>query len=162
MFVAEGVKVTLCELLPALGRLVGTVQVKFPVGLATPPLRTELLNACPKVIGAAEGQLLITGVPLTMTKVAVWLVMPKALLAVSVALLVPAVIGIPLISPSVAMFKLVGRLDPPKVIGVVPLAVTVLLKATPTVPLKELVEVNCGETPVGLVTVAELATRKPT
>ena len=144
MFVAEGVKVTLCELLPALGRLVGTVQVKFPVELATPPLRTELLNACPKVIGAAEGQLLITGVPLTMTKVAVWLVIPKVFEAVSVAVFVPAVVGIPVIKPLVLFVRPAGRLVARNVIGVVPLAVTMLLKATPTVPLKELVEVKVG------------------
>jgi hypothetical protein len=96
-----------------------------------------------------------------MTNVAVWLVVPKALLAVSVALLVPAVIGVPLITPLVEIFSPPGRLDPPNVIGALPLAVTVLLNATPTCPRKELVEVNCGETPVGLVSVAELATRKP-
>jgi hypothetical protein len=84
------------------------------------------------VIGEADGQLLITGVPLAMTNVAVWFVVPKALLAVSVAVLVPAEVGVPLINPFVAMFSPVGRLDPPKIIGAVPLAVTVLLNATPT------------------------------
>jgi hypothetical protein len=96
-----------------------------------------------------------------MVKVAVWLIVPKALLAVSVAVLVPEVVGVPVINPLVAMERPVGRLDPVNVIGAVPLAVTVLLNATPTCPRKELVEVNCGETPVGLVSVTELATRKP-
>ena len=109
-------KVTLCELVPAFGRLVGTVQMKFPVGLATPPLRTELLNACPKVIGAAVGQLLITGVPLAMVKVVAWLVVPKALLAVSVAVLVPEVVGVPVIMPLVLFVSPLGRLDPLNVI----------------------------------------------
>jgi len=88
--------------------------------------------------------LLITGVPLAITKLAVWLVTPKALLAVSVAVLVPEVVGVPVINPLVAMERPVGRLDPVNVIGAVPLAVTVLLNATPTVPLKELVEVMTG------------------
>jgi hypothetical protein len=118
--------------------------VKFPVGLAEPPDSTELLKAWPYVIGEAEGQLLITGVPLAMTNVAVWLVVPNALLAVSVAVLVPALLGVPLITPLVVIFSPVGRFDPPNVIGVVPLAVTVLLKATPTVPLKGLVDVKVG------------------
>ena len=83
-------------------------------------------------MGLAVGQLLITGVPLAMVKVAVWFVVPKALLAVSVAMLVPATVGVPLINPLVAMFNPVGRLDPPKVIDAVPLAVTVLLNTTPT------------------------------
>ena len=96
-----------------------------------------------------------------MTNIAVWFVVPNALLAVRVAVLVPAEVGVPLITPLVEIFSPVGRLDPPNVIGAVPLAVTVLLNATPTVPLKELVEVICGAMPVGLVTVAELATRKP-
>jgi len=64
--------------------------------------------------------------------------------AINVTVLVPAVVGVPLINPFVAMERPVGRLDPPNVIGVVPLAVTVLLNATPTVPLKELVEVKTG------------------
>jgi hypothetical protein len=76
-----------------------------------------------------------------MTNVAVWFVAPKALLAISVELLLPAVVGVPLINPLVKMFSPEGRLVSPNVIGAVPLAVTVLLKATPTVPVKELVEV---------------------
>jgi hypothetical protein len=59
-------------------------------------------------------------------------------------MLVPATVGVPLISPLVAVFRPVGRLVAPKVIGAVPLAVTVLLKTTPTVPLKELVEMKLG------------------
>ena len=47
MFVADGVKVTLWLLVPALGRLVGTVQVKLPEGIPNPPVKTELLKACP-------------------------------------------------------------------------------------------------------------------
>jgi glycerol-3-phosphate acyltransferase PlsY len=96
------------------------------------------------VIAKAVGQLLITGVPLAIVKVVVWLVLPILLDAVSVAALVPAVVGVPLIRPFVAMFSPLGRLDPPKISGAVPLAVTVLLNASPTVPLKELVDVNCG------------------
>ena len=62
-------------------------------------------------MGLAVGVALMTGVPLEMVKVAVWLVMPKALLAVSVALLVPANVGVPLITPLVAMFRPSGRLE---------------------------------------------------
>ena len=61
--------------------------------------------------------------------------------AVRTTLLVPAVVGVPLIRPLVAMERPEGRLEALKVIGATPLAVTMLLKATPTVPLKELVEV---------------------
>ena len=70
--------------------------------------------------------------------------MPKALLTVSVAMLVPALLGVPLIRPLVEIFSPAGRLDPPNMIQAVPLAVTVLLNGTPTVPIKELVEVMTG------------------
>ena len=83
-----------------------------------------------------------TGVPFAMMKVVVWLVLPILLEAVSVAALVPATVGVPLINPLVEIESPVGRLAPPKMIGVVPLAVTVLLNATPTVPPKEFVELN--------------------
>ena len=89
---------------------------------------------------------------MAMVKVAVWLVVPKALLAVSVAVLVPEVVGVPVIMPLVLFVNPVGRLDPLNVIGVLPLAVSVLLNATPTVPLKELVEVICGGMPEMSVT----------
>jgi hypothetical protein len=72
-------------------------------------------------------------------------VVPKALEAVRVATLVPAVVGVPLISPFVAMPNPLGRLDPLKVMGSVPVAVTKLLNATPTVPTKVFVGVFVGE-----------------
>jgi len=50
--------------------------------------------------------------------------------------------------PLVLFVNPVGRLDPLNVIGVLPLAVSVLLNATPTVPLKELVEVITGGVPI--------------
>jgi hypothetical protein len=78
------------------------------------------------------------------TNVAIWLVVPKALLAVNVAVCVPSVVGVPVIAPFVAMERPSGRLLPPKVVGAPDLAVTVLLNATPTLPLKELVEVKIG------------------
>lgn len=64
--------------------------------------------------------------------------------AVTVAVLVPALIGVPLIAPLVAIERPPGRLVAVKMIGAVPLAITVLLNATPTVPLKELAEVIAG------------------
>jgi hypothetical protein len=128
--------------------------------LAEPPDNTELLRACPKLIGLAEGQLLITGVPFAMVKVDVWLVVPKALLAVSVAMLVPALIGVPLIKPLVEMERPVGRLDPTKVIGAVPLAVTVLLNVTPTCPRKELVEEMTGAEPKLVVMITGASPRE--
>jgi hypothetical protein len=70
--------------------------------------------------------------------------------AVNTTLFVPAVVGVPVIRPLVAIFSPAGRLDPPKIIGAVPLAVTVLLNATPTCPRKELVEVMAGGVPYGL------------
>ena len=72
---------------------------------------------------------------------------PKLLLAVSVAVFVPAVVGVPEIRPLVAMDRPPGKLVPPKTTGVLPLAVTVLLNVTPAVPLKELVEVKTGAEP---------------
>jgi hypothetical protein len=99
------------------------------------------------VIAKAEGQLLITGVPLEIMKVAVWLVVPMLLEALSVTLLVPTVVGVPLIRPLVEICSPTGRLEALKVIGAVPLAVKVLLNATPTVPLKEFVEVKVGDCP---------------
>jgi hypothetical protein len=79
-----------------------------------------------------------------MTKVALWVANPKALDAINVTVLVPAVVGVPVISPLLLFVNPAGRLEALKVIGVLPLAVAVLLKAIPTVPLKELVEVKTG------------------
>ena len=81
------------------------------------------------------------------------MVVPNAFEAVSVAVFVPAVVGVPVIKPFVLFVRPAGRLVARNVIGAVPLAVTVLLKATPTVPLKELVEVKAGGTPAILVEV---------
>ncbi|NDB96015.1 MAG: hypothetical protein EBZ78_07630 [Verrucomicrobia bacterium] len=80
-------------------------------------------------------------------KVAVWLVVPMLLEALNVALLVPTVVGVPLIRPLVEICRPTGRLEPLKVIGAVPLAATVLLNVAPTVPLKEFVEVKVGDCP---------------
>ena len=115
--------------------MVGAVHANEPATLAEPPLNTELLKLCPKKMGEAVGQLLMTGVPFAITNVADWLVTPKALEAVSVAEFVPAIVGVPVITPSVERVSPAGRLEAPKVIGVLPLAVTVLLNATPTVPV---------------------------
>ena len=69
----------------------------------------------------------------------------------AVATLVPAVVGVPLISPLVAMPNPPGRLVPLKVIGSVPVAVMVALNATPTVPAKVFVgeRERVGATPDG-------------
>ena len=125
------------------------------MGLATPPLSTELLNACPKVIGAAVGQLLITGVPLAMVKVRLLVAEPKlldatTLLEVAPLVVVPAVVGVPYIDP--LELRLSHASDAPhchleKVIGALPEAVKLLVKLTPTVPLKVLVEVKTGAEP---------------
>jgi hypothetical protein len=64
--------------------------------------------------------------------------------AVNTVLFVTAVLGVPVIAPFVARVRPAGRFEELKVSGVVPLAVTMLLKAKPTVPLKELVDVNTG------------------
>ena len=160
MLVAVGVKLTLWPLVPTLGRLVGFTHTNAPSTLTEPPDNTELLNSCPYVIGVAVGQLLITGVPLAMTNVAVWLVVPNVLLAVSVAVLVPALIGVPLIKPLVEMESPVGRLYPLNVIGVVPLAVTVLLNVTPTCPRKELVEEMTGAEPKLVVMITGASPRE--
>ena len=84
-----------------------------------------------------------------MTNVLVCEATPKEFDAVNTAILVPAVVGVPLITPFVAIERPVGRLDPVNVIGAVPLAVTVLLNDSPTVPLKELAEVKEGTVPTG-------------
>ena len=69
---------------------------------------------------------------------------PVELEAVNTVLFVPAAVGVPVIRPLVAMERPAGRLEAVNVIGTVPLAVTVLLKTTPTVPLKLLVVVMTG------------------
>ena len=53
------------------GTIAGTVNAKFPGTLAMPPLRTELLNACPRVIAVAVGRLEIEGVALATTRLTV-------------------------------------------------------------------------------------------
>ena len=50
-----GVKVTLCEAVPALGAVAGAVKVKLPGTDPTPPLKVELASVCPKVIALALG-----------------------------------------------------------------------------------------------------------
>lgn len=82
---------------------------------------------------------------MAIAKVVAWLVTPKAFEAINVAIFVPAVVGVPVISPLVAMLRPAGRLEALNVIGAVPVAVTLLLKAIPTVPLKKLVEVMVGD-----------------
>ena len=79
-----------------------------------------------------------------MTNVLVCEATPKEFDAVNTAIFVPAVVGVPVTTPFVAKERPAGRLVAPNVIGAVPLAVTVLLNATPTVPLKELGEVKTG------------------
>ena len=64
-------KVTEAMFIPASGKLVGKVQPKVPSTLASPPLKTELLSACPKVIDEADGTFVITGVALFTTKLTV-------------------------------------------------------------------------------------------
>ena len=82
-----------------------------------------------------------------MTNELVCEVTPKEFDAVNTALFVPAVVGVPVIKPLVEIERPEGRLEALKVIGAVPLAVTVLLNATPTCPRKELVEVIMGDVP---------------
>jgi hypothetical protein len=95
----------------------------------------ELLNAAPAVIAEAVGAKLITGVPLAMVKVAAWMLVPAALVAVSTAFVkIPAAVGVPLITPFVATESPPGRFVPEKAIGAEPVAVMVLLNSTPTVP----------------------------
>ena len=66
--------------------------------------------------------------------------------AVNVEEKVPALVGVPLINPFVAMLNPYADriLVPVNVIGAVPLAITMLLNTTPTVPLKLLVVVMTG------------------
>jgi hypothetical protein len=109
----------------------------------------------------AVGAKLIIGVPFEMTNVTSWLAVPTPFEAVKLATLVPTAVGVPLITPLGASESPAGMFVALNVIGAVPLTVTELLNATPTVALKELVEANCGATPVGLVIAAELAIRNP-
>jgi hypothetical protein len=95
-----------------------------------------------------------------MTNVLVCEATPKEFDAVNTAILVPAIVGVPLTSPLVEMLSPVGRLDPPNVIGVVPLAITVLLNATPTCPRKELVEVMTGAEPKLVVMITGASPRE--
>ena len=69
---------------------------------------------------------------------------PAALVAVSVALKGPAFVGVPVIAPLDATERPPGKPVPEKVIGVYPVAVMLLLNATPTVPVKAFVLVIVG------------------
>jgi hypothetical protein len=125
---------------PKAGVLAGVTNVKIPatlnpLSLTAVPLMVEVERLCPAAMLVAVMPLR-SGVPLAITKAAIWLVVPKALLADRVAVLVPAAVGVPLISPLVAMFRSVGRLVAPNVIGAVPLAVTEYSSGTPTVPIR--------------------------
>ena len=110
------------------------------------PEEADAVSGRERVLKVTEeiGEKSIVCVPFAMTKLLVWVATPYALDAVRMVLFVPALVGVPLISPLVAIERPDGRLDPANVIGAVPLAVTVLLNTTPTVPLKELVEVKRG------------------
>jgi hypothetical protein len=77
-------------------------------------------------------------------KVTDWLFVPAALVAVKVALKLPGVEGVPVITPFVATESPGGRLVPENVTGALPVAERLLLNATPTVPAKALVLVIVG------------------
>ena len=75
------------------------------------------------------------------------MLVPAALVAVSTAFVkVPAALGVPLIKPLVATERSIGRPVPENAIGEEPVAVMVLLNATPTVPEKAFVLVIVGGT----------------
>ena len=62
----------------------GVVQPNVPGTLAVPPESSEELNACPAVMAEAVGATVIVGVPLP-TAIVTWaVVLPPALLAVTV------------------------------------------------------------------------------
>jgi hypothetical protein len=77
--------------------------------------------------------------------------------AVRIVLFVPAVVGVPLITPLVPTVSPTGVFVPLKVIGVLPLAVIVQFELTPTLPRNELVDVNTGAEPIP----SSEITRKP-
>ena len=64
MAVSVGVKVTLCEAVPALGAVDGVMKAKVPATEATPPLNVEEARVCPYVIAVAVGGVVIVGVAL--------------------------------------------------------------------------------------------------
>ena len=64
MAVSVGVKVTLCEAVPAPGAVDGVVNAKLPETDATPPLNVDEARVCPYVIAVAVGAVVIVGVAL--------------------------------------------------------------------------------------------------
>ena len=67
-------KVTDCEVVPTFGTVDGEVKLNVPATDAEPPLKTEAERGCPEVIAGAVGRILITGVALLTTKLALELV----------------------------------------------------------------------------------------
>jgi hypothetical protein len=131
---------------PVAVKVIGAVPVAVTVKLYAVP-------TVPVAVGAALVMVGATGAGL-ITMLKPWVALGKVLLAaVIVPLNVPAAVGVPEITPAVLMANPVGRPVAVKVIGAVPVAVTVKLYAVPTVPVAvggALVIV--GATGAGLIT----------
>ena len=105
---------------------------------AVPAAVTIKLYAVPTVPVAGGGALVIVGATgaalITMLKF--WVALGNVpLAAVIVPLNVPAAVGVPEITPALLIASPAGKPDSVKVIGAVPVAVTIKLYAVPTVPV---------------------------
>ncbi len=119
------------------GAVEGVVNSKVPGTLEAPPERVELERVWPTRIAVAVGGAVIVGVPFAMLNVNRALLEKDVLLAVIVALKVPAAVGVPVMEPLLELsVKPAGKAgDTENVCGPL-VAVTFWEKATPTVPLK--------------------------
>ena len=105
---------------------------------AVPVAVTLKLYATPTVPVAGGAALVIVGatVPALITMLNAWMALGNVpLAAVMVPLNVPAVVGVPAMTPALLIATPPGKPVAVNVIGAVPVAVTVRLYATPTVPV---------------------------
>ena len=108
--------------------VIGAVPVAVTVRLYATPMVPVAGGAALVMVGAA--------VPALITTLNACVALGKVpLAAVIVPLNVPAVVGVPAITPALLMVTPPGNPDAVKVIGAVPVAVTVRLYSTPTVPV---------------------------
>ena len=76
MVAAVGVNTTDCAFVPRGGMVAGAAKVNPPGTEAVPPLRMELLKACPSLMALAVGQVVTLGV--AWLTVSVWLALAAA------------------------------------------------------------------------------------
>ena len=143
----------ICELPNAVG--VPEISPVLPLTLspAGRPLALKLVgplvaaiwyvNGWPSAAPAAAA-LLIAGRPTAITKLTLWLAELVAFCTVTLALLVPAVVGVPVIRPVALTLRLAGNPVAPKPLGLLLPVIWYAVMATPTSPLALLGLVTAG------------------